>query len=247
MSRRKKIILWAGGALGIVLVLLLILILLLPRLINIEPVRERILATISQTVGGKVELQQVDLSFFPRPRVVVHKASLSIPGKVAGTLESATIYPEILPLFRGRVRITDFDGHRLRTIKLPHLTDPVAITVTRDTTGRQWIAMLGTGNLRPMIRLRGPDRSPGLAIRPLLEHPTAMRSIDLDGGADEIALAGTDGEVYTCNRGHISANANRPITGADYQAYWRQEGSTGGAWGAAQTSQNRRTFQSQST
>ena len=106
MSRRKKIILWVGGAIGIVLVLLLILILLLPRLINIEPVRERILATISQTVGGKVELQQVDLSFFPRPRVVVHKASLSIPGKVAGTLESATIYPEILPLFRGRVRIT---------------------------------------------------------------------------------------------------------------------------------------------
>ncbi len=97
-----------------------------------------------------------------------------------------------------RVRITDFDGHRLRTIKLPHLTDPVAITVTRDTTGRQWIAVLGTGNHLPMIRVRGADGAPGLAIRPLLENPTAMRPVNLDGGADEIALAGTDdsGEAF---------------------------------------------------
>jgi hypothetical protein len=91
------------------------------------------------------------------------------------------------------VRITDSDGRRLRTINLAYLTDPIGLTVAGDTTGRRWIAVLGTGNGVPTIRLRGPDGSPGPAFRPLLEYPTAMRSVDLDGGADEIALAGTDG------------------------------------------------------
>ncbi len=85
--------------------LLLLLILLLPKLINIEPTREKILATVSEKVGGAVEFQRLDLSFFPRPRVVMHHGNLSIPGKVTGTLESLTLYPKILPLFTGTVQI----------------------------------------------------------------------------------------------------------------------------------------------
>jgi len=105
MTKRKRISLWAAGAIGILLALLLILILLLPKILNLEPVREKILTNISQQVGGKLEFQRVDLSFFPRPCVVIHQGSLSIPGKIAGTLGSLTIYPEILPLLKARVRI----------------------------------------------------------------------------------------------------------------------------------------------
>ena len=105
MSGYKKISLWILGCTGALLVLLLLFILLLPKLVNLEPMREKILATVSQQVGGEVEFKRVDLSFFPRPRVVIHHGNLSIPGKVTGTLESLTIYPEILPLFRGKVQI----------------------------------------------------------------------------------------------------------------------------------------------
>jgi len=106
MSRCKKISLWILGGTGALLVLLLVfMILVLPKLINLEPMREKILATVSQKMGGEVEFQMVDLLFLPRPRVVIHHGNLSIPGKVIGTLESLTIYPKILPLFRGRVRI----------------------------------------------------------------------------------------------------------------------------------------------
>ncbi len=87
------------------MVLLVVFILLLPTLINLEPMREKVLATVSQKVGGEVKFQRLDLSFFPRPRVVIHHGNLSIPGKVTGTLESLTLHPEILPLFRGRVRV----------------------------------------------------------------------------------------------------------------------------------------------
>jgi len=105
MSKRKKITIWVMGVIGALLVLLLILMLLLPRVINLEPIKQKIIARISQEVGGELEFQRIDLSFLPRPRVIIHQGSLSIPGKVAGTLEALKVYPRILPLLRGRIRI----------------------------------------------------------------------------------------------------------------------------------------------
>ena len=105
MNTRKKIAIWVTVVVGALLALLIIFILLLPNVINLEPVRGKILAVLSQRVGGELEFQRLDLSFFPRPRVIFHRGSLSIPGKVASTLESLKIYPRILPLLRGRVQI----------------------------------------------------------------------------------------------------------------------------------------------
>ncbi len=93
------------GATGVLFVLLLALILLLPKIVNLEPIRQKIIATISEEVGGELEYRSIDLSFFPRPRLIIQGASLSIPGKIVGTLESLKIYPKILPILRGRVRI----------------------------------------------------------------------------------------------------------------------------------------------
>lgn len=44
---------------------------------------------------------------------------------------------------------------------------------------------------------------------------------------------GTDGKVYTCILSHTSADANKPVTGANYSTYWVQRGSTGGVWVSA--------------
>ncbi len=114
MSRRKKTYLWVAGSVGFFLILLLALMLLLPRLINLEPLREKILADVSQTVGGVVEFEKIDLSFFPRPHVVIHQASLSVPGKASGTLESLGFYPKILPLLTAKLHVA-----RLQ-VKAPH-------------------------------------------------------------------------------------------------------------------------------
>jgi hypothetical protein len=43
-------------------------------------------------------------------------------------------------------------------------------------------------------------------------------------------VTGTDALVYTCIRSHTSADADKPITGANYKSYWKQTGSTGGVW-----------------
>lgn len=105
-GKPKKIIVRVLGGIGIFLILLSAFLLLLPYIINLGPVKERILIYLSQNVGARVNFQKVDISYFPHPLVVIHQPSLSIPEKVTGTLVSATVSPEILSLLRGRIRIS---------------------------------------------------------------------------------------------------------------------------------------------
>jgi uncharacterized protein involved in outer membrane biogenesis len=107
MSKRKKILLWLGGCLGGLLVLLFASILLVPRLINLDQIRQKAIAGISEKVGGEVNFDRLRLSIFPLPHVEIQQASLSIPEKLSGKLESVSVYPKILPLLKGQLEITE--------------------------------------------------------------------------------------------------------------------------------------------
>jgi hypothetical protein len=103
VSRDKKIAPWVIGGLGVLFIFLVGLIALLPTLINLGPIREKILADISQTVGGQVACERFELSFLPRPHVTIYQARLSIPGKVSGNLASVTMHPRIPSILMGKV------------------------------------------------------------------------------------------------------------------------------------------------
>ena len=105
MSKHKKISLWVIKGAAAFLVLLLVFLLLLPKLINLEPIRERILADLSKKVGCEIRFQRADLSFLPRPHMVIYQGSLSISEDISGIIKSLTVYPEILPLLTGELRI----------------------------------------------------------------------------------------------------------------------------------------------
>ncbi|MGD8513888.1 MAG: hypothetical protein PVG85_08075, partial [Deltaproteobacteria bacterium] len=105
MSRYKKISLWIMGSLGVLVILLAVFMALLPTFANLGPIREIILANISEVVGGRVESRRFDLSFLPRPHVTTYQVSLSIPGKVSASLESLTMHPRLLPILVGDVRL----------------------------------------------------------------------------------------------------------------------------------------------
>jgi hypothetical protein len=104
MTKRKKIII---GIAGTLVILLVALFLLLPTLINLDLLREKILAKISETEGVDIDFEKLELDFFPRPYGAVRQATVSIPGKAEGTLESLTVYPQILPLLRGKFRVSE--------------------------------------------------------------------------------------------------------------------------------------------
>jgi hypothetical protein len=56
-----------------------------------------------------------------------------------------------------------------------------------------------------------------------------------DSGYDPDEVTGTDSNTYTCIEPHIAADANRPITGANWSTYWKLAGTTGGTWSLGET------------
>ncbi|KPK21105.1 MAG: hypothetical protein AMK69_22590, partial [Nitrospira bacterium SG8_3] len=105
VSDKRKYRWLAGGLLALVLILA-IMAFLLPWVVNLESVMGKILAAASHAVGGQVDCEKIDPSLFPRPHLVVYQGSLSIPGKISGHTNSFAVYPEVLPLFIGQLRLS---------------------------------------------------------------------------------------------------------------------------------------------
>jgi hypothetical protein len=106
VGKQRRILFWLAGGLGvIILALLLTLTVVAPRVINLESIKGQIQAEFTKTAGGDLDFERMDLSFFPRPRVIIRWATVEIPERARGTLRSLKICPEILPLFRGRLRV----------------------------------------------------------------------------------------------------------------------------------------------
>jgi hypothetical protein len=105
MRKHMRPILWIAAGLGTALALLAVLLLLAPTLVNLESVKQKIVTEFSQTIGGKLEVQRIDLHFFPRPSIMLRGGSVSVPEKTSGTFDTLSIYPDISMLFRGKVRL----------------------------------------------------------------------------------------------------------------------------------------------
>lgn len=106
MSKNKrKLLLWFGWLTGIVLVLTTILLLLFSRYINSEPTQKKIREVVTQQLGELVTYKRAYLSVFPRPGLAFSQVVITIPKITNISAQSASIYPELLPLFVGNVRI----------------------------------------------------------------------------------------------------------------------------------------------
>ena len=94
----------AGAAIILATALFLVL-LLAPWFIKTAPIENKIRSLVAKHTGDTVTLQRIDISLLPRPRLIVRKVGISFRGTVTGTMESVHIYPELLPLLRGRIYI----------------------------------------------------------------------------------------------------------------------------------------------
>ena len=106
------------GVFGSVLVsaLLVLLVLLLPHLVNFQWIKQATLTRISQTLGGDVGFQRMELRFFPQPKAVIYDANVSFPNGIQGEVAALNIYPRLWSLLKGDIHITT-----LRFVS-PHLT-----------------------------------------------------------------------------------------------------------------------------
>jgi len=101
MKVRNKIFLWFAG---IVTVFLAAVIFLAPVYLNSASAKGSIEAAVSKRLGGTMSYGQLDLSLFPRPHISISKLKLRYPRTFRGTLQSLDIYPQILPMFFGKLR-----------------------------------------------------------------------------------------------------------------------------------------------
>ncbi|HEX8874192.1 MAG TPA: AsmA family protein [Nitrosospira sp.] len=100
MTVRRKILLCSSGVVGLVTAFLIAVIVLTPVYLNSTGVKNKIQAAVSEKLGGKVSYERIDLSFFPRPHVIISQLHLAYPRTFRGSLQSLTIYPHLFPLFR---------------------------------------------------------------------------------------------------------------------------------------------------
>ena len=93
------------GAAIIIVTALFLVLLLAPWFIKTAPIENKIRSLVAKHTSDTVTLQRIDISLLPRPRLIVRRVGISFRGMVTGTMESVHIYPELLPLLRGRIHI----------------------------------------------------------------------------------------------------------------------------------------------
>jgi hypothetical protein len=102
---------------------------------------------------------------------------------------------------------------------------------------------------RGVLRIGNLKKSDGDGISQLERYPAEWLFDDFFGGRQQFlsgrqvikvqydggyspasVVVGTDSKFYTCFISHTAASANKPITGANYSAYWVQGGADGATW-----------------
>lgn len=106
MRKAKRLSIWVGSGLGLLIIVVVISVILAKKFINREHVKEDLLAYLSEKIGGEVKFESLDFHLFYRPHVYVKGGEFSIPGKAEGNFDTLIVYPKILPLIEGKVEIS---------------------------------------------------------------------------------------------------------------------------------------------
>ncbi|UCG06935.1 MAG: hypothetical protein JSV83_24060, partial [Desulfobacterales bacterium] len=138
MTRRKRITTWLLAIAVFLVVLGLISALLAPRLIKMGTVKELIEKKFSQYTAGTIAYQQIDLAYFPRPRVIVHEVKFSSPTGVTGDMPALHIYPKLLPLIWGKFRAAKLIAEK------PEYTIRITETLSDVSTGKDDFSFSGS-------------------------------------------------------------------------------------------------------
>jgi AsmA-like C-terminal region len=116
MKARKKLFLWTVAGFGILIVIIVLGLIFLSQLINLESTKKKIMTKVSEKTGAQVNYADVDFSLFPLPHLTIRKGSFFVNKKANGSFEKISVYPKILPLFKGKVKL-----YRV-SIASPHIT-----------------------------------------------------------------------------------------------------------------------------
>lgn len=104
MKARKKLFLLVIAGFGILLVIIVLGLIFLSQLVNLQSTKKKIMTKVSEKTGAQVNFADVDFSVFPLPHLTIRKGSFFVNKKANGSFEKISVYPEILPIFKGKVK-----------------------------------------------------------------------------------------------------------------------------------------------
>lgn len=158
---------------GLLLLCAVVAVFLLPRLINTEMVRGRVTSILSHKLSGSVSFQDADVSLFPVPSVTIRNASLTIPDKLHGTISAITVFPKVLPLLCGDVRLSKMQIHEpVFTINIPEEKDESRRSLEKIAA---LLKLLTLGSRKLLISVE----KGGLTLMRGSNPPVPVKEIDL--------------------------------------------------------------------
>ena len=119
----------------VILILGISLNFLLPRFLGDAVNREKIIALIAEKVPGTFDIRDAEMVWFPLPRLIVHQARLTIPGKFEGTVETIRVFLKVVPLLKGDVKLSRLQLIKpVVTVVLPERTEEKTWSLTEIAT-----------------------------------------------------------------------------------------------------------------
>lgn len=123
MHKATKILIRAGIGAAVLMALIIGTLLLLPRLLDMDAIGRNALATLESRYH--IHSEQVEITFFPLPRAIVHGTRITVPEVLTASVDSVAVYPKILPLLSGKFRPAEIQliGPKV-SVKLPESAYP---------------------------------------------------------------------------------------------------------------------------
>lgn len=122
MKHIRRISRWLALAMGLLVMLTVLTFVSLPSLGNLELIKTGLLTRLSTELGAEIKYKQVEVFFFPRPRVTFYQTSFTVRKNLKGRAIALHFYPSISSLLKGEIRLS---GLRLQKpdlkIQLPEL------------------------------------------------------------------------------------------------------------------------------
>ena len=107
---------------GLLVMMTVLTFVSLPSLGNLELIKTRLLSRLSTDLGAEITYRQVEVYFFPRPRITFYQTSFTVRKNLKGRATALHLFPSISSLLQGEIRLS---GLRLQKpdlqIQLPEL------------------------------------------------------------------------------------------------------------------------------
>ena len=177
---KRRIIKWLASLGALCVLLLFAITFLLPRILDSQPVKEKIRAFLLAKTNESVAFEKIDLVWLPRPNVAVRGASLSVADEVSGKIESIEVYPSIRGLLSGRLDISRVEA----------VSPAVAVRLSEPAEGAFNIEEIES-KIRSIMTTLGTE-IPGIAVT-------------VRGGSAEIKIGNRPPVILTDFEGRLKA------------------------------------------